>query len=59
MTKVEVDIIVISLVASGLILAIILYVGRVLTKIQDKLEDLAEALQKLGKSPKKKGGKDA
>ena len=56
MTKAGVDIVVISIVMGGVAFVVLFYVGWQLDKIQKKLKDLAEALQKLGKSPKKKGG---
>ena len=57
MTETGVDIIVILIVAGGLMIGLILYVEWKLTKIARDLKDIAEALQRLGKSPGKKKDK--
>ena len=52
-----IDIVIIFLmVAIGLLVVIWAYIEWRLIKIARGLKDIAEALQKLGKSPKKKGG---
>ena len=56
MTREELEILVILIVTLGLVGVLTVYVGWKLTKIGKGLKDIAEGLQKLGKSPRKKGG---
>ena len=60
MTKEGMDTGFIIIATGGFTFLVILYIWWELRKIGKELKDLAEGLQRLGKSPKKKGGsKDA
>ena len=60
MTEAKVAIGFIMIVTGGVLFLVILYIWWELSKIGKELKDIAEGLQRLGKSPKKKGGsKDA
>ena len=56
MTKGEIDILIVLIGLGGLLAVMWAYLEWRLIKIARGLKDIAEGLQKLGKSPKKKGG---